>query len=209
MVGVEEILSEFIDDWNAGRRPRVGEYVDRAPEPSRDELAGLINAFLEEAPTPIYPEVTLAEIRNEPATRRAAMLMEEEGRWPALLPRLRNRARIKREEVVKSLAERLGVGGAEPKVAMYYHQMESGTLDPAGVSRKVVGALSQIFGVPESQLEPADWFPDAVGAAAPEPLYMRTESVMEERLEDVAAAAPPPSPGEDWDKVDRLFRGGP
>src|SRR5438552_2470829 len=51
---VDRLLNEFVEAWNAGDRPEVDEFVDRAPEAERNELAGLIGAFLEIAPTPPY-----------------------------------------------------------------------------------------------------------------------------------------------------------
>ena len=111
MASVDETLSAFIEAWNAGRRPDVDEFLERAPEPERDELADLIRTFLLEAPVPAYSDETLAALRNEPGVRKAAALLDEEaGLWPALLPRLRHRMKLKREEVVLQLAELLGVG---------------------------------------------------------------------------------------------------
>src|SRR5688500_5523012 len=63
---LDRLLNEFIEAWNAGRRPDVDEYVERAPERERNELAGLIGAFLEIAPTPAYSSVQLEELRNDP-----------------------------------------------------------------------------------------------------------------------------------------------
>ena len=54
MVSIDRVLSEFIDDWNAGRRPQVDEYLERVPEPERAELADQLMTWLEVAPTPTY-----------------------------------------------------------------------------------------------------------------------------------------------------------
>ncbi len=63
----EQVLSEFIDAWNQGHRPRVREYLARLPDgPERDELAEQITSWLEVAPTPSYDEETRDEIRREP-----------------------------------------------------------------------------------------------------------------------------------------------
>jgi hypothetical protein len=55
MSTIDQILSEFIDAWNAGQRPRMREYLGRVPEgPQRDELAQQLSTWLEMAPTPTF-----------------------------------------------------------------------------------------------------------------------------------------------------------
>ena len=51
----DRILSEFIDDWNAGRRPDVDDYLARVPEGERDELADQLMSFLTFGPPPNTP----------------------------------------------------------------------------------------------------------------------------------------------------------
>ena len=51
MSDIEQVLGDFVDAWNAGRRPRVGEALRRVPAGAdRDELADRIAAWLEVAP---------------------------------------------------------------------------------------------------------------------------------------------------------------
>jgi hypothetical protein len=205
---LDKLLNDFIEAWNTGQRPDVDDFLGRASEAERNELAGLIGAFLEIAPTPEYSAAQLDAIRSDPTVQRITKLVDgEAGLWPKLLERLRARARLTREQVVASLAGALGVTGQERKVHHYYHQMETGTLDPDGVSQKVLTALAKILGVSESELEPGDSAARFLAKAAPEPLYFRTDEVMEERLERAAEASGPPDP-DDMDEVDRLFRGG-
>jgi hypothetical protein len=52
----DRILSEFIDAWNAGRRPDVDDYLARVDESERGELADALTAFLRFAPTPGYSD---------------------------------------------------------------------------------------------------------------------------------------------------------
>jgi hypothetical protein len=211
MANSERLLSEFIDAWNAGRRPQVQDYLDHAPEEEREELAGLIAAFVDQAPTPAYSPETIAEIRKEPVVVELSALIESRsGAWPSVLPRLRRQAKLKREEVVAALAELLGVAGKEPKVAVYYHQMETGRLDPGGVSRLVLKALGKVLRVAPREIQEAG----DLWRGPPETLaevYMRAPTgripmAAEDRLE----SAPPPDEQRavEWDEVDRLFRGG-
>jgi hypothetical protein len=210
MASVDETLSAFIEAWNEGQRPDVDEYLERAPAGERKDLADLIRTFLLEAPVPSYSEETLVAIGAEPGTRKAAALLDEEtGLWPSLLPRLRHRMKLKREEVVVQLAELLGVGADAPKVRAYYHEMETGTLDPEGVSRRVLDALARIFGVSAGELETGGEYSVAF---SPEAAFLRrldglagsADHVLAESMEYGSPGGEP----EEWDEVDRLFRGG-
>jgi hypothetical protein len=219
MTKLDQILSEFIDAWNAGERPQVDDHLARAPEARRGELADLIGSFLEWAPAPRYSEETLNQIRAEPATRAAAGLIESQsGLWPALLPYLRKRAQLTRDRVVAALCEALGLKGREADVKPFYHEMETGTLDAGGVSRRVIVALAGVFGVSAGEIEEAGDFHGLMGPA-PEGAYLRLrepgdETVafnlsvpMLDAVEDVGI----PGIADEaagWDEVDRLFLGG-
>jgi hypothetical protein len=213
MTSPEQLIEEFIVAWNAGKRPRVDEYLQRASADERERLAGLLNAFLDQAPTPAFSLKTFDEIKREPTVSELAALIDSKaGFWPSLLPRLRRRAKLTRDQVVEQLADRLDVTGKEAKVKLYYHQMEAGTIEPAGVSRRVLEALSRIFGVQLSEIEEAGDF-TGFGPAAPAAPYLRAADAHEaanlarmERIEDASLAAP--QSGADEDEVDRLFLGG-
>lgn len=209
MTSVDRVLSDYVDAWNAGERPDVDKFLERAPEDEREELADLIRTFLLNAPVPAYSEATLAQIQGEPAVKAAAGLLDEQsGQWPELLPRLRRAMKLKREEVVASLVELLGLKGEQARVWAYYHEMESGTLEPSGVSRRVLDALGRILGVSTRDLEDAGRFEAtdlSLGAAYMRPLdgTMSGHLTAESLSYDSPGAAP-----EEWDEVDRLFRGG-
>ena len=130
------------------------------------------------------------------------------GLWPVLLPRLRNRARIRRADLVAELAARLGAQGQQPKVASYYHQMEQGLLPAAGVSDTVLEALGRIVGYGQEALRRAGGLP-APGGPGPAAAAAFTRPAFGEAPEDEDAD---PTRGaladQDWDQVDRLFRGG-
>jgi hypothetical protein len=204
---LDVLLNEFVDAWNSGDRPQVDDYVSRAPEGQGDELAGLIGAFLEVAPTPPYTPEQLDELRADPTVRQISGLIDSpSGLWPSLLPRLRTRAQLTRDQVVERLAKALGVQGREPKVKDYYHQMESGRLDPQGVSSRVLESLAGIFKVSVGEIEAAGDFPFEPGGAT-SPAYMRSYSLGEvaasEGVDFQAGSA-----GAQQDEVDELFLGG-
>src|SRR4051812_33965879 len=111
---LDTLLNEFTEAWIAGERPRVDDYIERVPIEDRDELAELISAFLELAPDPDYSSEQLAELRADPTVQKIGELFDSKsGLWPALLPRLRARVELTREQVVARLTELLGVPGRE------------------------------------------------------------------------------------------------
>lgn len=206
MTEIDRLLSEFVDAWNAGERPRVEEFLDRAPAERQHELAGLIEAFLDVAPTPNYSAETLEELMREPAVLASVEALEgRAGLWPSLLPRLRRRAQLRRDQVVEGIVERLGIQGQEDKAAQYVHELETGTLETAGVSRRVIEALAGVLGASAEELERAADFRGLAMEGA-EPAFLRAAPDAEASELRVAHATDL-SQGE-WDEVDRLFRGG-
>jgi hypothetical protein len=209
MEPLDRLLNEFIEAWNAGDRPQVDAYVERAPEAERNELAGLIGAFLEVAPTPPYSPEQLTELRRDPTVHAIAQLADEGGE-AAPLPRLRERAKLKRDQVVEALARALGHEESKTKIRRYYHWLEIGTITPAQVSQRVVDALADILRVTPNDVEQAGAF----FHLSPEPaadMFLRQDEFGDDldaidRLEVTAARSPVPE--ESWDEVDRLFLGG-
>jgi hypothetical protein len=198
----DALLSEFIDAWNGGRRPRLEDFLERAAPADRDDLADDVATFVALADAPALDPAVLAA---EPVVREVvAALDAQAGLWPALLPRLRARARLRVDELAGRLAAALGVGGAEAKTAGYLRAMEDGTLEPAGVSRRVLDALGRLLDADPAELAAAGRF------AAPSGALFRTDAPdpdVAERLDVLADALATPSPAT-WDDVDRLFRGG-
>jgi len=203
----ETLLSRFIDAWVDGERPDVDAFLEQAPEAEREQLAAEIRTFLEHAPSPRHSDAAREQIRAQPLTRRIAEMPEELGLWPALLPSLRKRARLRRDQVVAELAKALDVTGATGKVARYYHGMEAGTLDPGLVSQRVLDALATVLGASARELAQAGEF-EGFGRAAPQGAFGRLASMAAPEV-DVVAARAPASPGTTaWDEVDELFQGG-
>lgn len=207
MANPDQLLSEFIDAWNAGERPRVSHYLGQAQQDDRDELAALIRTFLEQAPTPNYSPETLAAISSEPAVTELSGLIESQsGFWPTLLPRLRRHSKLTRDQVVAQLAGLLGMEGKEARIHPYYHQMETGTIEPMGVSRRVLEGLASVFKVDVREIEEAgDFELTSPGTAR---AFLRSYSVQESRGADTFDLEAPSSPGRDLDEIARLFLGG-
>ena len=207
MASPEQLLSEFCDAWNAGERPRVSEFLEQAPAGDREELAALIRTFLEQAPTPDFSPETLAAISSEPAVSELASLLESQsGFWPTLLPRLRRRSKLTRDQVVAQLAELLGLKGKEARIHPYYHQMETGTIEPGGVSRRVLEGLASVFKVDVREIEEAGDF--ELTSPGTSYAFLRSYSLQESKGADAFDFEAPASPGRDLDEIDQLFLGG-
>jgi hypothetical protein len=215
MSTIEQVLGEFVDAWNAGRRPRVIEYLARVPEgPERDELAEQIGTWLEVAPTPEYDPGTRAQIRGEPAVRHVLEAVgADAGLWPAVIPELRARAGLSVRQVAGRLVERFALGGgSEDRAAEYLARMERGELEAARVSRRLLDALGELLGASGATLADAGRLGGAMRpAAAGGTLFRAGEDAGDWVARDIealsrAAMRPAPPP---MDELDRLFTGGP
>lgn len=207
MSDVDRLLADYIAEHRAGGEADPRAYLARASPAQRTELAALIDAYLARAPRQEFEE---ASFRGSDAERTVDELERaiagQAGLWPTLLPRLRDRAGLRRSELVDRLAAALGVGDRRDKVAGYYHQMEQGLLPARGVSDRVLDALGHIVGETTQALKDAGQAltpPETGRPAAPAAFARRA-------FAEPAGAAPPgarsPQRGE-WDEVDELFRG--
>jgi transcriptional regulator with XRE-family HTH domain len=203
---IDMVLSQFIDAWNAGRRPRLDDYLARVTPDERDELGERIEDWVLIAPSPDYSEQTLAEIRAEPAlTGALAEIAAEPELWPAVLPRLRERAGLRLRDLAGRVTAAFGLAGQEDRAEGYLEQLERGDLDASRVSRRLLETLGQALGA------------NLIGsgslrAAAPGHALYRAESEsaasFEADLEALSQAAMAPAPPP-MDELDRLFVGGP
>lgn len=220
-MSAEEMFRRYVEEHRAGGEADPVAYLREAPAGQRRELAALIDAYLESAPRASFDEQAFRGSPSE-ATVEALerSLGGQAGMWPALLPRLRDRAGLKRRELVEGLSRALGLGGREQKVGAYYHEMEQGLLPSEGVSARVLEALAGLLGASADELRDAGRslgagaLPGPGGAsvfarsapadgfAAPPPAGA-AEMAGQEAVADLGAFA---SPG-GWDEVDELFRG--
>ncbi len=209
MSSAQRLLAAYIEEHRREGDADPLAFLDRASPDDRDELAALIDAYLARAPRREFDEAKYRDSASEQtvdALQRA--ITGSSGIWPVLLPRLRERAGLKRRELVRGLAEALGVGSKTDKVERYYHEMEQGMLPARGVSDRVLEALASLVGSTARGLREAgqrlaagvEW----EGAA--DHAFARMANA-----EAHAYSAPAPRPAEEqeaWDDVDELFRGG-
>ena len=185
----DDVFALF-DDYAArfarGERPDARAYLARAGE-GAEELAALIDRYLESAPAPAP---------DEDARAVAAGWVAGE---PPLLA-LRTRRGLKRDEVVDALMSSLGLDSEKrDKVKRYYHRLEGGLLEPARVDRRVFEALAETLRA--SLADVTRWRARPLDAA---PAFR----VDAERAR--MAAAPPvfAEDADEQDEIDVLFLGG-
>jgi hypothetical protein len=207
----EQVLSEFIDAWNAGKRPDVDDYIARVPAEERVALGEELATFLTFAPTPSYSDDALTAIRAEIA--ETVGTETQRGLFPALLVRLRERFGMTTADVADDLVSELDLTPKQAvKTATYLQRLETGSLEPTRVSRRVFDALGRVFKVPGSELAGAadrsGWSMPAVAAQAP--VFRADEDAAARaarHLEVLADALAAPG-GDARDEVDDLFLGG-
>jgi hypothetical protein len=216
MTDVERLLQDFVEEHRAGGDVDPLAYLDRLEGTDRAELAALIDAYLARAPRREWdPEAYAGSSAERVVESLERSLHGRAGLWPSILPRLRERAKLKRADLVSRLADALGVRDQEQKVAVYYHQMEQGELPSAGVSSRVLEALASIVEQNAEVLQSAGEPLGAGGEAPGEAPVFARKTVAEGEwrytpLEEdrVVEASRGPAERKEWDEVDRLFLGG-
>ena len=208
MADLQALLDEFARRFESGEDPDPAELLGQVEGDERQELGSMLDSYLMTAPRRAWDPVAFeSSLAKQAVDRVFESLGGVSGEWPELLPTLRNRARIKRSELVRKLTEALGFGEAKAeKVAGYYNEMEHGQLPAEGVDGKVIDALADILGASAEAIRRAGTRRAALGGeaeiafarmSAPDP-----ELVLESDYEVASSAAPEP------DEVDRLFTGG-
>lgn len=215
MSDLDRLLSEYLAAHEAGGGPPDPRpFLDRASPDERSALARRIDEHLAAAPRRAWDPAAFEATLQTPLMREIATSARgASGLWPALLPRLRNAAQLRRQEVVARLAGELGVADREAKVHDYYHRMEQGLLDQDGVSDTVLEKLAAIVGSSREALREAG---RALGEAASPDAPASGPVFARRALADEAYAAASPDaaelarePGEEVarDEVDELFTG--
>lgn len=186
----ELLFEDFAARYARGEHPDVRDFLERAGD-ERDALAALLDGYLASVPAQPPSAETLATF---------ATLLPGEGNTPPMLA-MRVKMGLRRSEVVRQLVRFLGLPAErEEKVARYYHELETGLLDPRGVQPPVWHHLAKILGPAIRPLMVAPYTePPALVAA-----YYRRSDDQVRRFD--ARAVAPEKPAE-RDEVDALFLG--
>jgi hypothetical protein len=183
---VEQLFDEYALRYVRGERPDVRDYLDRAGA-EREALGRMLDRFLQSVPA------------QEPSEEDVVLLRARVEQEPPLLL-LRLRRKLTRDAVVDALVGALGLDPAKrEKVDGYYHRLETGLLDPGGVSTSVWGALEGFLHANVRALASPILPPPSPPAA----VYHR-QPAMEAQGIDHAIADSPLKP----DEIDRLFTAG-
>ena len=189
MSHLDDITEEFRAAYVAGGHPDAGNFLHRVPAAERDELGRRIRMVLADEPPPDPAPETLLMVQ--------AMLRGQ----PPLLE-LRTARGMTRDQAVSQLRDELGLEPAkESRVAVYYHELETGQLPLAGIRDRVFEAVARVMGVARASLMLKG--PDPSAPGAPQAVFARAASSTEVSIDALAAL-----PGEP-DEVDDLFTGGP
>jgi hypothetical protein len=213
MSDVDRLLNEYIEEHRAGGGGDPVAFLDQLEGVDREELATLIDGYLQRAPAREWDQEAFRDSGAERLTESLnRSLTGRAGIWPVVLPRLRERARVLRADLTAQLAETLGVRDKRDKVEAYYHAMEQGSLDSVGVSDDVLEAIGRIVGASAESLRRAGAAMGEAGSerAAEGAAFTRVQGGKGVSAEAKAPSAPAEGAEErgDWDEVDELFRGG-
>jgi hypothetical protein len=187
-VRADAVVDRLFDEWAAsfvrGESPDALAYLERAGNHA-DDLAALMDGFLQLAPRGAPSEETLLLARAW--VRGASPLVE-----------LRASRGIHRDEVVDAVMGEFELAPERrDKVKGYYHELESGLLDPAGLDRRLVDLLARTLRATRDAI--LTWRARPIPAAP----SFRTATWQEPH----AAQASMEVPGVP-DEVDRLFGSG-
>ncbi len=208
MADAQRLFEEYKQAASEAGPPDPVPFVSQVSGTERQALIALIDAYLEQAPRQEFDAAAFRDSKAAPLAESVQRsLAGAGGLWPALLPRLRNQARIRRADLVAELAARLGAQGQREKVGDYYHQMEQGRLPASGVSDTVLDALGAIVGYGRDALRKAGELP-AAGAPSVQGGEVFARIGGPAPLDpDMAFSMAEMPDTEEWDEVDRLFRG--
>jgi hypothetical protein len=202
MSEIDRLHTQYIERYLMGGDTDPSDLLAELEGEQREELAELIDAFLVDAPARPWNETGF---EGSGAEKAVDVLVAQGTLWPFVLPGLRERLQIKRKELAKQLAEALGHSDQREKVERYYHQMETGQLDPEGVTDPALEALGRILG---RNAETLRQMGKGLGPPTSEVKALAyTRLTVGDTDAAPGMASTPQPPEEGWDEVDELFRG--
>src|SRR3954470_15482637 len=122
----DRVLSEFIDSYNAGRRPGIDDYLGRVPDDERELLLADMSNYMTWAPTPGFDDGTVAQLRAEPVVVQAlARARRRPQSWAEILAARRKALSLSTEQLAGKLVGALGLSKKlAAKTAVYLERSE-------------------------------------------------------------------------------------
>jgi hypothetical protein len=187
IVELETLLDELARRHARGEPLDVEGTLAKAGDRA-DQLAPLIEAFLERAPRRPPSDEALAYVRS----------LDDP---PMLRARVAKALRV--DDVVDAIVAACEIQpDARPKVRRYYQQLEGGVLDPSRVATSVWDAITDVLGRSRASLAA----PSLGATPSAAPMY-RAERLFEpSEMPTLSASMTEPEPPDD---VDALFLGDP
>ena len=182
---IEQLFDEWAASYSRGESPDPLQYLERAGVHA-DDLSTLMDGFLRLAP------------RHEPAEETLVLARAwVSGASP--LVALRASRGIRRDEVVEAVMSEFKLAPErKTKVKRYYHELESGLLDPAGLDSRLADLIARMLRSTR----------DAILAWRPRPLTPAPAFRASKNQFALEALAPQAAEGAQ-DEVDALFLSGP
>lgn len=166
MTPVDALFEEFVSRWTRDEPVDLDGLLERAGS-GTDELARLIDAFLERAPR----RTPSAEAREA----ISALVAHLEQEPPLLAARVAGRRRVR--DLTPAIVAACDLPAeAERLVRSYYQRLEGGLLDPRGVSDRVWAVLEAIIGPAVRNLALKGYLPRQAAPAAPTVAFQRVAS---------------------------------
>ena len=176
------LVGQLFDEWAAsyarGENPDPLSYLERAGLHA-DDLSRLMDGFLRLAP------------RNEPSEETLVLARAWiSGASP--LVELRASRGVRREEVVEAVMKEFKLDPERrAKVKRYYHELESGLLDPAGLDQRLADLLARTLRSTRDAI--VSWRPRPLAAG---PAYRVSEAHY--RLDGASASQRPMNRRTKW-----------
>lgn len=212
MGNVDDRYEQFRSYLHSGTGGGVPDPFDGLDDAERIELTERLETLADSwLNAPTDPALINQAAASDPRLERIRRSVEgESGVWPSMLPRLREREGIDRDELARRLADDLGGADAE-KVRRYYHSMEWGRLPAQGVSGAVLDSLGRLLDVDADELRESGTNPPRGRRKSPE--GARTSKTFARFVGGNVTPGPAEAgedfpPEGDWDETDRLFLGG-
>lgn len=195
-MSVDEQFSAFVAAYRAAGDADPWPYLSQVDGVDRAELTLRIDRFLETTPRRRFDSAAFARFRDDAGRQRIV----DDVLAAANLAELRGAT--SRRTLARALATRLGLAEHEDAVRARYHDIESGTVDPARVKPSIWEALSESLGATVERVRAAAdaGFAGAAGLGAASPVFTRMEQTVDASTPFFDAAGSEP-PADDADRV--------